>query len=103
VFGAGKIAGNIRRQDCSGFQDCERALKIDQEYGVSSEPNQYAAASVGVQIGRRSTMKWIENVLAPYLEWRNELLRPALEIDILNLFLWAAVATPELGQKCTPV
>jgi len=33
--------------------NCESALKIDQEYGVSREPIQHVAAPVGVQSGRR--------------------------------------------------
>ena len=35
----------------------------------------------------RAFMKWIEDVLTPYLEWREEHLRPALEINILKLCL----------------
>jgi hypothetical protein len=33
----------------------------------------------------REFMKWIEDVLKPYLEWREEHPRPALEINVLKL------------------
>jgi len=40
-------------QMLTGARDCESALNIDQEYGVSREPMQRVAAPLGVQSGRR--------------------------------------------------